>query len=158
MITLRKLNKEDNNFLNNFIFSEGIHYEEYLKMGWSTKQIMNQLNKPVNFSFGAFYKNSLISFILGDLFNIEKISEYEILLLYVCKNSRNQGIGTKLLKKIEENNNYLHKIYLEVSKNNSEGISFYKKMNFKKIYKRKNYFEFKNKNIDAIVMSKNYLK
>ena len=158
MINYQQLTNDDNNYFNNLILNEGKNYENFFNMGWSSNQIINQLNKDTNLSFGAFYNESLVSFIIGNLFNIEKISEYEILLLYVCKNSRNQGIGTKLLKKIEENNNYLHKIYLEVSKNNSEGISFYKKMNFKKIYKRKNYFQFKNKNIDAIVMSKNYLK
>ena len=36
------------------------------------------------------------------LFNIEKISEYEILLIYVCKNFRKKGLGTKLLNKIDQ--------------------------------------------------------
>lgn len=132
------------------------NYEEFLKMGWSTKQIKNQLNKNINLSFGGFYNNSLVSFILGDLFNIEKISEYEILLIYVCNYFRNKGLGTKLIKNIEENNIRLKKIYLEVSENNLEGISFYKKMNFKKIYTRKNYFLIKEIKSDAFVMSKNY--
>ena len=48
------------------------------------------------------------------------------------------------------------KIYLEVSKNNSEGISFYKKMNFIGMHTRKNYFFINNKHIDALAMVKTY--
>ena len=156
MIKYRKLNKDDDNLFNRFISNEGKDYEVFLNMGWSEKQIINQLNKHTNFSFGAFYNGSLVSFILGDLFNIEKISEYEILIIYVCKDFRKKGLGTKLLNKIEENNTSLKKIYLEVSKNNSEGISFYAKMNFIGMHTRKNYFFINNKYIDALSMVKNY--
>ena len=156
MITYRKLLINDINFIDKLISLERDNYEEFLRMGWSTKEISNQLNKIINLSFGGFYNDSLQSFILGDLFNIEKISEYEILLIYVCKDFRHKGLGTKLLKKIKENNKCLKKIYLEVSENNLEGISFYKKMNFKKIYIRKNYFSIQEKKSDALVMSKNY--
>ena len=93
---------------------------------------------------------------MGDLFNIEKISEYEILIIYVCKNFRQKGLGTKLLNKIEENNTRLKKIYLEVSKNNFEGISFYTKMKFIGTRTRKNYFFIKNNHIDALAMVKIY--
>ena len=125
-------------------------------MGWSSIQIINQLNKDTNLSFGAFYNETLVSFIIGNLFNIEKISEYEILLLYVSKHFRKRGLGTQLINKIKENNNCLKKIYLEVSKNNSEGIAFYTKMKFKTIYTRKNYLLINKKRIDAFAMSKTY--
>ena len=95
----------------------------------------------------------MISFIFGDLINIEKKSEYEILLIYVSTHFRKKGLGTKLIKNIEKNTN-LTKIHLEVSKNNLEGISFYKKMGFKKLYTRKDYFKFQNKRVDAFLMSK----
>ena len=156
MINYRKLSIKDIDSIDRLISVEKNNYKEFLKMGWSTSQILNQLNKNTNFSFGSFFNDSLISFILGDLFNIEKISEYEILLLYVCKDFRNKGLGINLLKKIEGNNNFLKKIYLEVSENNLEGISFYKKMNFKIISKRKNYFLVQDKKIDALMMLKNY--
>ena len=125
-------------------------------MGWFPNQIINQLNKDTNLSFGAFYNKSLASFIIGNLFNIEKISEYEILLIYVSKHFRKKGLGAQLINKIKENNSRLKKIYLEVSKNNSEGISFYTKMKFRTIYTRKNYFFKNNKRIDAFAMSKTY--
>ena len=140
MINYRKLTKDDKNLFNIFIYNEGKNYENFLNMGWSENQIINQLNKNSNLSFGVFYNESLVSFILGDLFNIEKILEYEILLLYVRKDFRKKGIGKKLLNTIEENNTCLNKIYLEVSKKNFEGVSFYKKMKFIEMYTRKNYF------------------
>ena len=156
MITIKRLNKEDYKLFNELIIVEGNNYKEFQKLGWSVNQINNQLNKNVDLSYGVFYQNSLISFILGDLINIEKIAEYEILFIYVCKNFRNKGIGTKLLKKIEgiDNNICLRKIYLEVSKKNREAISFYIKMNFEKIYTRKNYYIIDKEKIDAEVFSK----
>ena len=156
MKTFRKLSKDDNKILSKLISTEGFNYAEFLNIGWSANQINEQLNKTTNFSYGIIYNNSLISFILGDLFNIEKISEYEILLIYVSKNFRNQGLGTELLKKIEENIRCLKKIYLEVAKNNTEAVSFYKKMNFKIFNSRKNYYLIENKKIEALLMSKNY--
>ena len=156
MINFREISKDDNSLINNLICNEGNNYEDFLNIGWSSNQVINQLNKKTNLSFGAIYNESLVSFILGDLFNIEKISEYEILLLYVCKHFRKKGLGTQLINKIKENNSHLKKIYLEVSKNNSEGIAFYTKMNFKTIYTRKNYFIINNKKIDAFAMSKTY--
>ena len=156
MINYRQLTRNDDNFFKNLISNEGKHYDEFLSLGWSNNQIINQINKKTNLAFGAFYNETLVSFILGDLFNIEKISEYEILLIYVCKDFRKKGFGTKLLNKIEENNPCLKKIYLEVSKNNFEGISFYTKMKFIGIHTRKNYFFINNKYIDALAMVKTY--
>ena len=156
MINYRKLDKDDNKLFDNLISNEGKYYQDFLNMGWSNNQIINQLNKNTNKSYGAFYNKSLVSFILGDLFNIEKISEYEILLIYVCKFFRKKGLGTKLINQIEINNSCLKKIYLEVSKNNSKAISFYKKMKFKIMDERKKYFLIDDKKIDALVMSKIY--
>ena len=156
MINYRQLTKDDDNFFKNLISCEGEYYDDFLSLGWSKNQIVNQINKKTNLAFGAFYNETLVSFILGDVFNIEKISEYEILLIYVCKDFRKKGLGTKLLNKIEENNTRLKKIYLEVSKNNSEGILFYTKMKFIGMHTRKNYFFIKRKYIDALTMVKTY--
>jgi len=156
LINYQQLTNDDNNHFNNLIFNEGKNYENFLNMGWSSNQIINQFNKDTNLSFGAFYNETLVSFIIGNLFNIEKIAEYEILLIYVSKHFRKKGLGTQLISKIKENNSHLKKIYLEVSKNNSEGIAFYTRMKFKTIYTRKNYFLINNKKIDAFAMSKTY--
>ena len=86
MIKIKILKNENIKFIDKLIINEGNIFNEFLKLGWSVNQIKNQINKNVNLSYGAFYKNLLISFIFGDLFYIEKESEYEILLIYVCKN------------------------------------------------------------------------
>ena len=104
MINYRQLTKDDDNFLKNLISYEGKHYDDFLSLGWSKNQIINQINKKTNLAFGAFYNETLVSFILVDLFNIEKISEYEILLIYVCKIFRKKGLGTKHVNNIKENN------------------------------------------------------
>ncbi len=153
MISIRKLEKKDKKYFGELIRQDALNYKEYSRIGWSAKQIYNQFNKITNLSYGVFDKDLLISFIFGDLINIEKKSEYEILLIYVSTHFRKKGLGTKLIKNIEKNTN-LTKIHLEVSKNNLEGISFYKKMGFKKLYTRKDYFKFQNKRVDAFLMSK----
>ncbi len=72
MINYRILTKEDYNFFKKLISDEAKHYDDFLNIGWSESQIINQINKKTNLAFGAFYDETLISFILGDLFNIEK--------------------------------------------------------------------------------------
>ena len=156
MISIRKLEKKDNNHFAKLIAQDFFNYQEFIKKGWSIKEINNQFNKISNVSYGIFDKDLMVSFIFGDLINIEKNSEYEILLIYVGKHYRNKGLGSKLIKQIEENCNCLKNIHLEVSESNLTGILFYKKMGFKKMYTRKNYFSVQNRKIDALVMAKNY--
>ena len=153
MISIRKLEKKDIKYFGELIRLDALNYREYSRIGWSAKQIYNQFKKITNLSYGVFDHDLMISFIFGDLINIEKKSEYEILLIYVSSHFRKKGLGTKLLKKIEKNTN-LTKIHLEVSENNLVGIAFYKKMGFKKLYTRKDYFKYQNKRVDALVMSK----
>ena len=156
MITCRKLNIYDSSHLEKLVLDEGSYYEEFINIGWPVNEIIKQLHKDSNFSYGIFNNDGLVSFILGDIINIEKISEYEILLIYVRKHFRKKGFATTLINKIEENIKYLKKIYLEVSKNNNEGILFYNKMKFSIIDIRKNYFLTRNNSIDGLVMSKSY--
>ena len=64
-----------------------------LNIGWSLKiKLKNNLVKTTNFSYGIYKDNNLISFMFGDLINIEKISEYEILVLYVLKNLNEEKV------------------------------------------------------------------
>ena len=156
MIRIRKLKKKDYKYFDELIHKDVSDYQQFIHIGWSLKQISNQFKKITNLSYGVFHNDFMISFIFGDLINIEKNSEYEILLIYVAKHFRNKGLGSKLIKKIEENCNCLKKIHLEVSESNLKGILFYKKMGFKKIYTRKNYFFVKNRKVDAFVMAKIY--
>ena len=156
MIHSRKLEKKDSKYFERLISEDLLNYQEYIDQGWFLKQINNQFEKSTNLSYGFFYNNLMVSFIFGDLINIEKNAEYEIHLIYVIKNFRDKGLGSKLIKKIEENCHHLKKIYLEVSEINLKGISFYQKMGFKKIYTRKSYYSFQNKKADAFLMAKLY--
>ena len=156
MIHSRKLEKNDIKCFKHLISEDLINYQEYIDQGWSLKQINNQFDKITNLSYGFFYNDLMVSFIFGDLINIEKNSEYEIHLIYIVKHFRNKGLVSKLIKKIEENCSNLIKIHLEVSEINLKGISFYQKMGFKKIYTRKSYYSYQNKKADAFLMAKLY--
>ena len=156
MIHSRKLEKKDSKYFEHLISEDLLNYQEYIYQGWSLKQIKNQFDKSTNLSYGFFYNDLMVSFIFGDLINIEKYAEYEIHLIYVIKNFRDKGLGSKLIKKIEENCHHLRKIYLEVSEINLKGISFYQKMGFKKIHTRKSYYSYKNMKADAFLMAKLY--
>ena len=156
MISIRKLERKDNKHFAKLIVQDLTNYQEFIEKGWSLKEINNQFNKTSNLSYGIFDNNLMLCFIFGDLINIEKNSEYEILLIYVAKHFRNKGLGSKLIKKIEENCNNLTKIHLEVSEINLKGMSFYQKMGFKKIYTRKNYYSDQDKKTDAFLMTKLY--
>ena len=156
MISIRKLEKKDNKQFAKLIAQDLLNYQEFIEKGWSLKEINNQFNKISNLSYGIFDNDVMLCFIFGDLINIEKNSEYEILLIYVAKHFRNKGLGSKLIKKIEENCNCLKKIHLEVSEINLKGISFYQKMGFKKIYTRKSYYSYQNMKADALLMAKLY--
>ena len=156
MIHSRTLEKKDSKYFEHLISEDLLNYQDYIDKGWSLKQIKNQFDKSTNLSYGFFYNDLMVSFIFGDLINIEKNTEYEIHLIYVIKKFRHKGLGSKLIKKIEENCHYLRKIYLEVSEINLKGISFYQKMGFKKIYTRKSYYSYQNKKADAFLMAKLY--
>ena len=156
MIHIRKLEKKDRKYFEHLISEDLLNYQEYIDQGWSLKQINKQFDKTTNLSYGFFYNDLMVSFIFGDLINIEKNAEYEIHLIYVIKNFRDKGLGSKLIKKIEESCYHLRKIYLEVSEINLKGISFYQKMGFKKIYTRKKYYSYQYKKADALLMAKLY--
>lgn len=72
----------------------------------------------------------------------------EILLLYVNESYRNKGIGTSLLKALEEVET--ENILLEVSVQNTAAINLYKKLNYNIQHTRKSYYN----GIDAYIMRK----
>ena len=87
----------------------------FKKLGWSRDQFKNQLVKRNNFSLALFSNDLMISFVVGDIISIEKIVEYEILLIYVNYNYRLLGYASKLLNGIPFllKHKNLKKIYLE---------------------------------------------
>ena len=128
----------------------------YEKIGWGLNQFKNQLTKENNFSLALFDNDIMTSFTLGDIISIEKIVEYEILLLYVNSKFRRLGYANKLLNKIQAvlKSSNLKKIYLEVSLDNISAIRLYKKNKFIKIGVRKKYYNYSGKKIDALILEK----
>ena len=128
----------------------------FQKLGWNKNQVISQFSKKVDYSIGIFEKDELIAFILGDLIFVEKVSEYEILFIYVKKNYRNKGLASHLLKTLylQKKISNLNKIFLEVAKNNKKALELYKSHNFKLLNIRKNYYKINNNQIDALCFVK----
>ncbi len=156
MIKIKKL--QINNITNclELICSEYKDSLYFKNLGWSENQLVSQFKKKVNYSFGSYYNKKLVGFLIGDLIFIEKVSEYEILFIYVKKIYRRKGVGNHLINNIlaQRDTSKLKKIFLEVSEDNMPAIELYKKNNFKLINIRKNYYSNENKNFNALCFSK----
>tara|TARA_Y100000590_G_scaffold73840_2_gene81356 strand:- start:5176 stop:5658 length:483 start_codon:yes stop_codon:yes gene_type:complete len=160
LINIKKLTKINLKSCLDLIDIERDNFCHLMRIGWSEKQIKLQLNKVINYSLGIFDNKCLVAFILGDLITIEKVSEYEILIIYVKKSNRNKGLATKLLNHIEKEKQHLNlkKIYLEVSADNNKAINFYKRNDFKLINIRPCYYSIDNQKFDALCYTKFYDK
>lgn len=128
----------------------------FKKLGWKLGQFKSQLFKENNFSLALYSDDSIISFIIGDILSIEKIIEYEILLIYVNFQYRQLGYASKLLNEIPIilKDNPLKKIYLEVASNNFNAIKLYNNNGFIKTGIRKNYYRLNEKIFDAYLFEK----
>lgn len=140
------------NLINNNVYDS----EYFKKLGWSENQYRLQFLKKINLGLGLFKNNKLQGFILGDLINIEKEIEYEILLIYVNKDNRKLGYASMLLNEIPVyfREKILNKIYLEVASSNLSALNLYKKNEFQKTGYRKEYYLINDKRIDAYFFEK----
>ena len=59
-----------------------------------------KFKKNVNLSYGCFYNKNLVAYLICNLIFIEKISEYEILVIYVKKTYLRKGLANYLLSSI----------------------------------------------------------
>ena len=130
-----------------------IHFKN---LGWSKNQMISQFKKNSNLAFGCFDNDKLVGFLIGDLIFIEKVSEYEILLIYVKKSYRRRGLANLLINHLSASKYILKlkKIFLEVLDDNIPAINLYKKNNFNLINIRKNYYLINKKNINALCYAK----
>ena len=147
MLTYKLLEKNDIKDLKK-IFSEEKNQINFFKnIGWTEKEIINQLSTKDNYSLGLLSFSSLIGFIIGNLYIFDKLSEYEILFLYICKKYRKKGYATNLINSIIQIDckKPLNHIILEVSETNIEAVKLYRKNKFNEIGKRKKYYYIKNK-------------
>ena len=79
-----------------------------------------------------FSYQKINAFLIVNLIFIEKVSEYEILFIYVKKTYRRKGLANYSLNNnyIQKNKSNLKKIFLEVAENNIPAVKVYKKNNF----------------------------
>lgn len=92
----------------------------------------------------VYEEKSIIGVIIYD----KLYDRIEIEYIAVDESHKNQGIGSNLLKKTEEEN--IKNITLEVRKSNETAINFYKKNGYKIVSTRKNYYN----NEDGYLMLK----
>ena len=119
-------------------------------------QFISQFNKNVNLSFGCFNNKKLVAFLIGNLIFIEKVSEYEILFIYVKKTYCRKDLANYLLSNIyiQKNKSNLRKIFLEVTENNILAKEMYKIKNFVLLNIRRNYYLIHEKKINALCYGK----
>ena len=67
MINYRQINKDDDNFFKNLISYEGKHYDDFLSIGWSKNQIINQIQ------WDKVPSNPIISEILDSQDNLNNL-------------------------------------------------------------------------------------
>ena len=156
MLTIKKILFNHASNCDSLLGTSAQDLKYFKRLGWNFNQLRLQILKEINYGLGLFDDNTLEGFLLGDLITIEKMTEYEILLIYVNKQKRNLGFANKLLENIQLTlkKNNLKKIFLEVASNNYQAIKLYKKNKFKKIGIRKNYYSMNNNKIDAVLYEK----
>ena len=156
MLKINKLKSENFFDCHNLIATNKNDKLYFENLGWKLNQFKKQLLKDNNFSLGLFNNDLIISFVIGDIISIEKIIEYEILLIYVNFNYRQLGCASKLLNEIPIalNQDHLKKIYLEVSSDNYKAIKLYKNNKFIQTGTRKKYYQFNNNKFDALLFEK----
>ena len=156
MINISKLEKENSEECFQLINDDSKDKNYFKSLGWSKNQFILQFNKNTNYSVGLYDSNQLVSFVVGQLIFVEKVSEYEILIIYVKKTYRKKGLASLLLNNISDKKNKLklNTMSLEVAENNFPAIEMYKKNNFNLIGRRKKYYFMNDEKIDALIFKK----
>ncbi len=151
MKLFKKLIKTDLDLIDLFIKFEEKDFAYFTNLGWTKKNIENQLNKNNNFSLGCITNNKLLGILIGDLIEFNNELELEIHVLFVPKKYRRNNIATSLLEHIQSSKKSynIHKVFLEVAENNLEAIKFYEKNNFVFFSFRHKYYKYGNDMINA---------
>ena len=151
MKTIRNINIEDFDIINQLFVSEISEFHKFSDIGWGINGIKSHLCKKNNFSLGYSLNNKIYGVLIGEKIANDTKYDLEVHIMFVSKYFRSYNIGTSLLKFIEINKdlNNITKIYLEVSENNSNAIRFYEKNNFVFFKFRHNYYKNNNNVINA---------
>ncbi|AWB09652.1 MAG TPA: GNAT family N-acetyltransferase [Thermodesulfobium narugense] len=110
--------------------------------------LKKDLSDPLKCFFIAIYKDLVVGFI--SFFKL--YDEIHLAYIYVKKDFRNMGLGTRLFKFAYEKFFLKGKeIWLEVETSNTTACLFYTKLGFRIVYRRKNYY---GENKDAWIMKR----
>lgn len=115
---------------------------------WTYNQFFQELKNEFSLFIVAETEHSVIGYLVA----WRVADEIQLNNIAVRKDSRQQGIGSRLLSEIctADNNNKFSSIFLEVRSRNIEAINFYSANGFTKSGIRKNYYN----DDDAILMEK----
>ncbi len=151
MNNIRNLNKLDLSIIYDFFNEQKEEFDKFKQLGWTSQNVIKQINKMNNYSIGYFYKNKIVGILIGEILHNNDKSDLEVHIMFVSKIYRRKKIGCKILKYLESNKNVINikNIYLEVSENNLEAINFYEKNNFFFLNLRNNYYKEDNKTYNA---------
>ena len=149
MNSISLINKEDLSSIIKFMDDNSNEYSYFKKIGWSLKNIESQLSKVNNYSLGYYKVNNLVGLLIGEKIKNDKDYDLELHMLFVSKDQRRKKIATKLLNYVETNIIKFSKIFIEVTEDNVDAISFYKKNNFVFLNFRHNYYRYNDRNVHA---------
>ena len=157
MLKIKQIDLSNSSQCFDLLLNDKKQFKYFEQLGWSKNQFILQSGKKNDYSLGLWNSNCLIGFLIGELIYVEKKSEYEILLIYVDKNFRNQGHASYLIDalNISLKSDKLQRISLEVPSSNYTAINLYKKNFFCEIGRRKNYYSnIENIKEDALIFEK----
>jgi ribosomal protein S18 acetylase RimI-like enzyme len=124
MITYREINDT----YTDWIYRIGRH--EFGKTYWFTKKYIKETFDGTGFYYGAFDDEKLVGAILARKFDRPKIWIY---LFCVHETYQRQGIGTQLLKMVEETvPKSFFMVFVDIGPDDEHARNFYEKHGFKR--------------------------
>lgn len=119
---------------------------------WSIKSVRETIGQPQTICLAAEKGGKLAGYML--VYAVDK--EAEIARIAVGKEYRRQGVGSRLLQKLESlcQERHIHKLLLDVRESNDGARSFYKEKGFVEDGIRQSFYEKPKEN--AVLMSREY--
>lgn len=121
---------------------------------WSERGVLDTINQPGSICIGAEKSGRLAGYALA----YDMAGEAEIARIAVEMESRKQGVGKSLMRKLEEicKDRNIQKILLDVRESNEPARTFYRKEGFREDGVRHNFYD--NPKEDAVLMSREPVK